>query len=68
MIKLYGKWGRQTGSMCPVLKFWTKIDTVISVCLNRQLQLDDLVAQCLGLGLFCYLCIIGLIRLDWYIG
>ena len=41
---LYVEWG----SMCPILKFYTKIDTVLSVCLNQQLQLDDLVVQCVS--------------------
>ena len=35
-------------STCPVLKFCTKMDTVLSVCLNQQLQLDDLVAKCVS--------------------
>ena len=35
-------------STCPVLKFCTKVDTVLSVCLNQQLQLDDLVAKCVS--------------------
>ena len=33
------------GSTCPFFKFCTKMDTVLSVCLNQQLQLDDLVAN-----------------------
>mgnify|MGYP001803242298 CR=1 FL=1 len=37
-----------TGSMCPVLNFCTKMDIVLSVCWNQQLQLDDSVAQCVS--------------------
>mgnify|MGYP001794182207 CR=1 FL=1 len=40
--------GRWTGSTCPVLKFCTKTNIVLSVWLNQQLQLDDLVAQCVS--------------------
>ena len=29
-------------------KFCTKMDTVLSACLNQQLQMDDLVAQCVS--------------------
>ena len=41
----------------PFLNLCTRLDTVLSVCLNQQLQLDDLVAQCVSKvlteGKFC---------------
>ena len=49
IINPYGKWGRLNRFNVPVLKFCIKMDRVLSVCLNQQSQLDELVvAACVS--------------------